>query len=37
MNYLDRIKAEPSLALLIVLVGGALAAMVYLVLTSISF
>lgn len=37
MRYLDRIKAEPSLWLLILLVGGGAAWMLYLALTGITY
>jgi hypothetical protein len=37
MRYRDRIKAEPSLWLLILLVGGVAAALLYIVLTSITY
>jgi hypothetical protein len=37
MRYRDRIKAEPSLWLLILLVGGVAATLLYIVLTSITY
>ncbi len=37
MRYRDRIKAEPSLWLLMLLVGGVAATILYMVLTSITY
>ena len=37
MRYLDRIMTEPTLWLLILMVGGVAATIVYVVLTSITF
>jgi len=37
MRYLDRIRAEPSVWLLILLIGGMTAAVLYMVLTSITY
>ncbi len=37
MNYLDRIRVEPSLGLLILVVGGMVVTIIYIVLASITF
>jgi hypothetical protein len=37
MRYRDRMKAEPSLWLLMLLVGGVAATILYMVLTSINY
>jgi len=37
MRYLDRIGTEPSLWFLILMAGGVAAAILYLVLTSITY
>jgi hypothetical protein len=37
MRYLDRIRTEPTLWLLILMVGGVAAVILYVVLTSITY
>ncbi|TDQ18212.1 hypothetical protein DEV91_12577 [Phyllobacterium brassicacearum] len=37
MRYLDRIRTEPSLWLLTLMVGGVAATILYVVLTSITY
>jgi hypothetical protein len=37
MRYLDRIKAEPSLWILILLAGGVAASILYMALASITY
>ena len=37
MRYLDRIRTEPSLWLLILMVGGVAGTILYLALTSITY
>ncbi len=37
MTYLDRIRTEPTLWLLILTVGGVAAAILYVILTSITY
>ena len=37
MKYLDRIRTEPSLWFLILMAGGATAALLYMALTSITY
>ena len=37
MRHLDRIRTEPSLWLLILMVGGVAAALLYMVLSSITY
>jgi hypothetical protein len=37
MRYLDRIKTEPTLWLLILMVGGVAATILYVVLSSITY
>lgn len=37
MRYLDRLRAEPSLLLLILMVGGLAAIVVYMALSSITY
>jgi hypothetical protein len=37
MRYLDRLRADPSLWLLILMVGGVTSAFLYVVLTSITY
>lgn len=37
MRYLDRIRTEPSLWLLILIAGGVVATLLYVALTSITY
>lgn len=37
MRYLDRVRTEPSLWFLILMVGGLAATILYVVLTSITY
>ena len=37
MRYLNRIRTEPSLLVLILMVGGMAATILYMVLTSITY
>ncbi len=37
MKYLDRLRTEPSLGLLILMAGGICATILYVVLTSITY
>lgn len=37
MRYLDRLRAEPSLLLLVAMVGGCAAIVIYMALSSITY